>query len=458
VSALFSQTASEFQIAFLKFLPSYSFFSPSMRLLRIKFENLNSLPSGDIDLAMGAPAGAGIFAVTGPTGAEKATLLDAVTLALYGRAACHDKEPNPENMMSGDTGACHAEVLFEVPCGRYLARWELRRALGKADGALQAATRTVAEDGTGTVLAEKNDEADRLVEELTGLDYERFRRSALLAQEELAAAESAQREAVAQAERAASALQSLLKGRTAEEVVAEGARLDAKRVTLTELRAAMDKRDGIATEASRLANEETQLVGEIEVAVQEHAAMAQEAEAQAALLEAARAGLEMEERIADMGDRRAQLTEGQPCPLSDSPEPSYGKPDAPFSPAIEEARRNLKAAKTANDSAVREARLAAEGVRRLEERLSEARKRRGELRWQQAADHELFEKLARSVRIFTPEALVEALEALEKSRATHEKLVGEIHRAVERKHAAEEAVLTVQGALAQLREKLAGGV
>jgi len=155
-----------------------------MRILRIQFENLNSLRSGDIDLEHGAIAEAGIFAITGPTGAGKSTLLDALTLALYGRAARYDKEPNPENMMSRHTGSCRAEVLFEVPSGRYQARWELRRARGKPEGKLQPAKRTVVEDGCGTVLAEKIEEADRLIEELTGLDYERFRRSVLLPQGE----------------------------------------------------------------------------------------------------------------------------------------------------------------------------------------------------------------------------------------------------------------------------------
>ncbi|MCX6968411.1 MAG: AAA family ATPase, partial [Verrucomicrobia bacterium] len=155
-----------------------------MRILRIQFENLNSLRSGEINLEHGPLAEAGIFAITGPTGAGKSTLLDALTLALYGRAARYDKEPNPEHMMSRHTGSCRAEVLFEVPRGRFQARWELRRARGKAEGKLQPAKRTVVEDGSGTVLAEKMEDADRLIEELTGLDYERFRRSVLLAQGE----------------------------------------------------------------------------------------------------------------------------------------------------------------------------------------------------------------------------------------------------------------------------------
>jgi len=156
-----------------------------MKVLRIQFRNLNSLPEGDVDLEHGALAEAGIFAITGPTGSGKSTVLDAVTLALYGRAARYGSLPNPPDIMSRHTGECRAEVLFEVPRGRFSARWELRRARKKPGGALQPSQRTVL-DANGVVLAQKINEADRLVEELTGLDYDRFLRSVLLAQGEFA--------------------------------------------------------------------------------------------------------------------------------------------------------------------------------------------------------------------------------------------------------------------------------
>ena len=56
-----------------------------MRLLRIRIENINSLEGvHEIDLTAREYAESGIFAITGPTGSGKTSILDAVTLALFG--------------------------------------------------------------------------------------------------------------------------------------------------------------------------------------------------------------------------------------------------------------------------------------------------------------------------------------------------------------------------------------
>jgi exonuclease SbcC len=56
-----------------------------MRVLQIRFKNLNSLVGEwQIDMTNPAYVSNGIFAITGPTGAGKSTILDAICLALYG--------------------------------------------------------------------------------------------------------------------------------------------------------------------------------------------------------------------------------------------------------------------------------------------------------------------------------------------------------------------------------------
>ncbi len=158
-----------------------------MKILRLTFQNLNSLAGRHaIDFTAPPLVDSGLFAITGPTGAGKSTLLDAITLALFGRAARY-REPNPGEVMSRFTGECWSEVEFSCAAGTYRARWALRRARGKSDGKLQAPERKVIRLPDETVLTSKVDESNRKVEELTGLDCDRFLRSVMLAQGEFAA-------------------------------------------------------------------------------------------------------------------------------------------------------------------------------------------------------------------------------------------------------------------------------
>ncbi len=153
-----------------------------MKILSLRFTNLNSLRGAhEIDFNDPRLSRNGLFAITGPTGAGKSTILDAITLALYGRAARYGSEANPENMMSRQTGECSAEVVFEVDAGEFRAEWRLRRAKNKPDGKLQNAKRYVY-DKAGAVIAEKLREVDETIERLCGLNYDRFLRSVLLAQ------------------------------------------------------------------------------------------------------------------------------------------------------------------------------------------------------------------------------------------------------------------------------------
>ncbi len=159
-----------------------------MKILCLRFQNLNSLRgTNEIDFEHGPLGAAGLFAITGPTGAGKSTLLDAITLALYGRAARYGSQPSPETMMSRHTGECFAELDFSCASGRFRSSWTLQRAHKKPTGKLQQAKRRVSALPGGEVLAEKTEESGQLIEKLTGLDYERFLRSVMLAQGDFAA-------------------------------------------------------------------------------------------------------------------------------------------------------------------------------------------------------------------------------------------------------------------------------
>ena len=145
-----------------------------MKIQRIILKNLNSLRGPHaIDFTDEPLATAGLFAITGATGAGKSTILDAITLALYGRAARYGTQTNPEDMISRHCGECSAEVEFEVSTGQYRAEWKLRRARGKSGGKTQAPKRYIYH-ADGVVMAQQVRDCDARVVELTGLDYDRL--------------------------------------------------------------------------------------------------------------------------------------------------------------------------------------------------------------------------------------------------------------------------------------------
>ena len=155
-----------------------------MRILELRFKNLNSL-YGDwiIDFRDQNYVSNGIFSLTGPTGAGKSTILDAICLALYGKTPRLTKINKSENeIMSRQTGDCYAEVLFETQEGQFRCHWEQRRARRKAKGKLQDVEHQIIDAKTGKPLESKKSLVSRVIEEKTGMDFERFTRSVLLAQ------------------------------------------------------------------------------------------------------------------------------------------------------------------------------------------------------------------------------------------------------------------------------------
>lgn len=178
-----------------------------MRVLAIRGENLASLTFPfEVDLERPPLAGAGLFAISGPTGAGKSTLLDALCLALFdavprlteGSSAPVGSEDEPEearlsandvrSILTRGAGQGHAEVDFVGNDGRrYRARWEVRRARGKASGRYQPQTLSLRELETGIELGRTKTETLEEISERIGLTFEQFRRAALLAQGDFAA-------------------------------------------------------------------------------------------------------------------------------------------------------------------------------------------------------------------------------------------------------------------------------
>ena len=155
-----------------------------MKILELRFKNLNSLyGEWTIDFTDPEYVAGGIFALTGPTGAGKSTILDAICLALYGATPRLGKITKSGNeIMSRQTGECYAEVLFESQAGRFRCHWEQRRARKKAEGNLQDQEHQIADVDTGKLIETKKSLVSGVIEEKTGMDFDRFTRSILLAQ------------------------------------------------------------------------------------------------------------------------------------------------------------------------------------------------------------------------------------------------------------------------------------
>ncbi|BCG65843.1 MAG: DNA repair protein SbcC/Rad50 [Methyloprofundus sp.] len=178
-----------------------------MRILAIRGKNLASLANEfEVLLEAGTLQKVGLFAITGPTGAGKSTILDALCLALYdqmprlpeghGVAIGHKDEDEAVRVKSHDvssilrrgTASAFAEVDFIGQDKQsYRARWELSRARNKVGGRLQAQRMSLVNINSQEKFGQgKKDTQQEIVKRL-GLNFAQFRRSVLLAQGDFAA-------------------------------------------------------------------------------------------------------------------------------------------------------------------------------------------------------------------------------------------------------------------------------
>ncbi|WP_051953440.1 AAA family ATPase [Methylocapsa aurea] len=172
-----------------------------MRILAVRGENLASLAAPfEIDFCREPLAGAGLFAITGETGAGKSTILDAICLALYGaypRVAIDRSEQAPDPggkeisgkdaraLLRRGAGKGFAEVDFQgVDGDAYRVRWEVFRARGRANGALQKPQRSLIRIADLQPIASGVQPVLEKVQQLTDFTFDQFRRTVLLAQGE----------------------------------------------------------------------------------------------------------------------------------------------------------------------------------------------------------------------------------------------------------------------------------
>jgi exonuclease SbcC len=171
-----------------------------MQILSISGENIASLAEPfHLELDTHPLSSAGLFAITGETGAGKSSLLDTLCLALYGqcprlsgdgtRENIADVEgqelrtTDPRTVLRRGAARAVARVKFRgVDGAAYEAEWVVRRARDRRDGKLQNAERSLKRTSDNQVLASQITSVNEQIEALTGLTYDEFRRTILLAQ------------------------------------------------------------------------------------------------------------------------------------------------------------------------------------------------------------------------------------------------------------------------------------
>jgi len=157
-----------------------------MRILNIYFKNINSLEGETrIDFTEAPFSDTGVFAITGPNGSGKSSILDAITLGLYGETFRFNKPA--EHVMTKQTADCFVIIEFSLGSERYQSSWHVERADGHASGELQPAVMQLVHLNTGDVLATTQQQVCTRMTEITGMNFRNFTRSILLAQGDFAA-------------------------------------------------------------------------------------------------------------------------------------------------------------------------------------------------------------------------------------------------------------------------------
>lgn len=154
-----------------------------MKIVSIHFKNIASL-QGVWEIRFDRPplSDTGLFAIVGPNGSGKTSILDAITLALYGETP-RMKDPE-KSLIHKESSDSFSEVTFSVGGQLYRSRWSVRKN-GHAPESPEM--KIVSLNGRETLLEDRVVMVRTRVAELTGLDFKRFCRSILLAQGEFSA-------------------------------------------------------------------------------------------------------------------------------------------------------------------------------------------------------------------------------------------------------------------------------
>ena len=157
-----------------------------MKILNIHFKNINSLEGESrVDFEQAPFSDTGVFAITGPNGSGKSSILDVITLALYGETFRFDHPA--AHVMTERTAACFAVIEFSLSGEKYLSSWHVQRVADDPASELMPAEMRLIRLQDDEVLADTPQQVRTRVTEITGMNFRNFTRSILLAQGDFAA-------------------------------------------------------------------------------------------------------------------------------------------------------------------------------------------------------------------------------------------------------------------------------
>ena len=158
-----------------------------MKILNIYFKNINSLEGESrIHFDQSPIADGGVFAITGPNGSGKSSVLDVITLGLYGETFRFDRPA--DHVMTKSTAESLAEVEFSLGDDKFRSSWHVKREGGDSTAELLAPEMKLIQlNGSEQVLEDSTQKVRDKMAELTGMDFHKFSKSMVLAQGDFAA-------------------------------------------------------------------------------------------------------------------------------------------------------------------------------------------------------------------------------------------------------------------------------
>jgi exonuclease SbcC len=157
-----------------------------MKILNIHFKNINSLEGESrIDFERPPFSDTGVFAITGPNGSGKSSILDAITLGLYGETFRFDRPA--KHVMTQHTAECFSEIEFVLDNIKYRSSWHAQRADANPEGELTPPEMKLTRLNDDEVLATTAQQVCARITEITGMNFRNFTRSIMLAQGDFAA-------------------------------------------------------------------------------------------------------------------------------------------------------------------------------------------------------------------------------------------------------------------------------